>query len=391
MEEQKEVIVINGEKPSIRNIRKVNQENLLRSIIARRQTTRSELAKETDVSLMTVKSILDDLIREGVLRETLCDNETGLGRKPKSLSLAASIGAIVCISLTSKDFFSYHLYNIYAELLEERQVRVDEQIGYRENLARLTGQILADVERTGLRLLGAGVSVPGAYYEENDTVNYDLIPGFEHLPLKGFFTAGLGTATVEIIHDVFAGARAEFNAAKPREDSLFYFYVGDGVGGAFIQDDNTWLAGENLLAGEIGQFVVWDGAANGILEAHISTPNLLRQIRKTHKNITFHTALRLYDEGDETARAVIGKAAGLAAHSLHNVAWVLNPGRIVITSSHPRYAQILLEAAAEFNRRFEGLPIPMQVDLLAPKLPQNGEMLGCFSLVLTKWIDGLML
>lgn len=47
---------------TVKNIRNVNMGNILQSIIRSRNTTRSILAKENNISLMTVKHVVDDLI-----------------------------------------------------------------------------------------------------------------------------------------------------------------------------------------------------------------------------------------------------------------------------------------------------------------------------------------
>ena len=47
---------------TVKNIRNVNMENILQSILRKRETTRSVLSKENNISLMTVKHVVDDLI-----------------------------------------------------------------------------------------------------------------------------------------------------------------------------------------------------------------------------------------------------------------------------------------------------------------------------------------
>lgn len=381
--------MINEERPAIKTIRNVNQENVIRTIIEKRKTTRRILAEETRVSLMTVKNIVDNLLDIKIIVEENINDYGLLGRKPKILSLDPRIGLFVCLNLSFKDFFVYYIYSIHQELIIERKLSRDEIKSYSENLVKISKSIKDDVNKTEMDILAIGILVPGAYYEEEDTVNFDLISGLKQLPIKRFFSIEFGFENIAVFHDVFAGAQAEYEATLPRNDSLFYFFAGDGVGGAFVNGNGSWLRGENLLAGEIGQNIIWDGEKETIFEDTVSTYKLTEKIQSAHPGIDFWQAMDLYDKGDRIALEVINRAATIAANCLHNVIWTLNPGRLIIASPYPRYAEIVLEACKKMNQRFAGLSIPMTVEMLMPRYKNQGEVTGCFALSLKLWIDSI--
>ena len=104
---------------TVKNIRNVNTENILQSIIRNNNTTRSILAKENNISLMTVKHVVDDLIAAGFLVEKNSSN-ADVGRNPKVLEMTEEYGNIVCVNLTSEDEISFLIYDIYQNLLTER-------------------------------------------------------------------------------------------------------------------------------------------------------------------------------------------------------------------------------------------------------------------------------
>ena len=63
---------------TVKNIRNVNMENILQSILRKRETTRSVLSKENNISLMTVKHVVDDLIEAKILVEkNSCNSDVG--------------------------------------------------------------------------------------------------------------------------------------------------------------------------------------------------------------------------------------------------------------------------------------------------------------------------
>ena len=86
---------------TVKNIRNINMENILQSVLRKGRVMRSDLARENNISLMTVKHIVDALIAEGILLEKE-SNGTDVGRKPKVLEIAGSYGNILCINLTSE-------------------------------------------------------------------------------------------------------------------------------------------------------------------------------------------------------------------------------------------------------------------------------------------------
>ena len=78
---------------TVKNIRNVNMENILQSILRKRETTRSVLSKENNISLMTVKHVVDDLIEAKILVEKdSCNSD--VGRNPKVLEIAEAVKEI---------------------------------------------------------------------------------------------------------------------------------------------------------------------------------------------------------------------------------------------------------------------------------------------------------
>lgn len=368
------------------SIRKSNMSNLLMSIIDSRKIMRSELAEQNGISVMTVKKIVDELMALEIVQEKYIQG-SGVGRKPKALQISDKLGLCVCISLTSKLFFSYIIYNVYGDIMEERQYKVDEQFSYQDNLYHLITLLKADIDKINLKLLGVGISVPGAYYSEEDVINYDLIPEFNNLHLMQIFSREFQIENIIITHDVFVAAQAEYDLLE-KDSSLFYFYVGDGVGGAFIEK-NIWHIGENQVAGEIGQFIINTEHGESTLESCTAIPFLVDQLQSSYPGASFLTLLQEYDKQSSDVVALIDSAAEKIAQSLYNVAWVLNPHRIVINSSYQRYAEIIAHKCNEYNQRLNNLPIRMHIEVLPSSLSNTGEMQGCFNLLRRKWVESI--
>ena len=369
-----------------KSIRETNQLNIINSIIKGKEVLRNELATDNHISIMTVKKIVDDLIASGIVVEQIFN--TSMGRKPKALSIAPKFGNIACVNLTSKEYFSYNIFNIYGEVVEARELRIDDQYSYRENLERMVIQLNSDLNRTGMLTVGIGVSVPSAYYEQQDLVNFDLIPEFKDLHMKKFFCKAFDVDNVLVLHDVFTAAQAEFIISNPRVNSLFYFYVGDGVGGAFIENGKL-LSGENLVAGEVGQFIVTSDQGESTLEAEVSILSILNEARDQYPDITFPSVLSLYQSDDAFIKNIINRKLSIINQCLYNISWVLNPAKIIIDSNYKKFAELISNSAMAFNERMKKLPIPNSIIVSPSELIEHKAMQGCFNLTLDRWVGGL--
>ncbi len=370
---------------TLRNVREANRKNIICSILDRGyDMRRDELASENGISIMTVKKIVSEFLAFGIVEEQ--EVPSGVGRRPKVLRMAEQYGTIACVSLTSREYFSYQIMDFKRNILEKRQLILKEQYSYHENLLQLQESLRQDLERTGLTCVGICLSVPSAYYEEQDLVNYDLIPEFKDLHLKQLFREAFGLENVSVVHDVFAAAQAEYNRLEGFKGSLFYFYVGYGVGGACVNGGN-WQSGHDLVAGEIGQMIVEAGGEERTLESVISIPAILDDIYdQCGERISFYEALLRYKDGDACVTERIGRATGQIAKALYAVSWIINPAYIVIGGVYPEFVKILVEACRRYNTRMTRLSIRNSVQIRAA-VSSDGEMDGCYDIVMERWID----
>ena len=176
---------------TVSSIRNINVANIMQSILRDKTKTRSELAKENHISVMTVKHIVDDLIANDILVEKVCEGND-VGRKPKALQINEKYGNIVCINLTSVDEISFLIYDIYEVQKEEQTLEFDTGRSYRENLLRAVDMIKEKLAAMHTVTVGVAVFVPSAYYEDVDLVNYDLISDFKELHIRQLFTDAFG-------------------------------------------------------------------------------------------------------------------------------------------------------------------------------------------------------
>ena len=350
--------------------------------------TRTVLAKENHISVMTVKHVVDDLIAANILVEKDYRN-TDVGRNPKVLELTENYGNIVCVNLTSEDETSFLIYDIYENLLAEKTFTIEETVDYRQLLERIIVEIQGELKKLSSATVGIAVFVPSAYDAETDMVNYDLIPGFKDLHIRSLFEEKFGVSNILVLHDVFAAARSEYDGLNAETESQFYFYCGHGVGGFFIHKGED-IAGSENMAGEIGKMLVnMNGQEQLFLEEVVSISAIKRQMKE--KGITGHFSelLEQYQAGNEGAVEVMTMVLNTVSRVLYNMLWVYNPTRVVIDSCNQDYSRMITEGFAAFMEKMQNDAIPIHARISQAKYDEYHMMRGCFHMVRNAWIEEL--
>lgn len=375
---------------TVRNIRNVNVENILQSVIRTSNMTRTVLAKENHISVMTVKHVVDDLIAAHILEEK--DYRTSdVGRNPKVLALTEEYGNIVCVNLTSEDETSFLIYDIYENLLINKCFRTEEMTDYVEFIEKIICEIQNELKHISSETVGIAIFVPSAYDEAADMVNYDLIPGFQNLHIRSLFKKRFGIRTILVLHDVFAAARSEYDRLDSEMESQFYFYCGHGVGGFFIHKGEN-IAGAENMAGEIGKMLVSvDRNDQRVLEDLVSISSIKKRMKE--KGITGHFAelLEQYQIGNDNAVEVMDDVLNTLSRALYNMLWAYNPTRVVIDSCNREYSKIITEAFTAFMENMKNDAIPIHAKISQARYDEYHMMRGCFHMVRNAWIEELAL
>lgn len=368
-----------------RSIRNNNSYNILKALVEHEKLQRSELTAFSNVSVITVKKIVDELLAAGILEENTVTSS--IGRKPKELSFPEDLGCFCCINLCRTSQIGYFIYDIHSRLLSEGRVKV----GSRSDFAAALDESLVKIhniasEELKLPLLGIAVSVPSIYYDEEDAVNCDLIPGLKDIHLKKLLAEATGIQNIVIMHDVFAAASVEYQLADG--DSLYYFYLGDGIGSAFVRCGEVFQ-GDEYAAGEIGQCIADFGGSEQSYESILSTSGLCEQLGLSDQG-ELESLLQNYPELPESQMQTFEKILHFAAGMLYNICWLLNPATIVVDSGLPSLAKLLQEAAQKKCELLSKSPIRNSVKVTLPKEQNHYAMSGCVILLVESWIEEVL-
>ncbi len=368
-----------------RSIRNNNSYNILKALVKHEKLQRSELTSFGNVSVITVKKIVDELLAAGILEETTVTSS--IGRKPKELSFTQGLGCFCCINLCRTSQIGYFIYDIHSRQLSEGRVKVSRRSDFAGALDESIAKIKKTVEEElKLPLLGIAVSVPSIYYEEQDAVNCDLIPGLKDIHLKKLLEESTGIQNIVIIHDVCAAASLEYQKADG--DSLYYFYVGDGLGSAYVRYGEIFQ-GDSYAAGEIGQCIADFGGTEQSYESILSVSGLCGQLGFSDPG-DLEILLQNYPELPDAQIQIFKKILDFAAGMLYNICWLLNPGTIVVDSGLPALAGLIQEAAQKKCELLSRSPIRNHVRITAPQEKNHYAMSGCVVLLVENWIEAVL-
>ena len=224
-------------------------------------------------------------------------------------------------------------------------------------------------------VLGVGIGAPGNVDAAAGRIGEDIqnIPELKGVALGLLVADRLGLPVV-VDNDVNALALGElvFGAARGARNFILIF-IGTGVGGGIVLNGRI-VRGASGYGGEVGHMAVEpDGrpcfcGSRGCLKAYLSGPDLAAQAREAlaaapaarflalaggdPAAIRAEHVFQAAREGDVAAQAIVDRAARILGIALANLINALNPELILLGGGVMAGADLLLEPARGWARRY---------------------------------------
>lgn len=255
---------------------------MLQTLISEEVASRADIARETELTRVTVSDLISELIETGIVEE-LGQSTSGRPGKPATL-LRVDPGSrhIVGLDLSSLGELRAAVFDLAGEKVWERTFDTDVETG----VAAVSAVVeLAEcaVASASAPLLGVGVGSPGIIDPEGTVVTASTF-GWRDYPLGAHLRERL-RVPVQVANDTNAAMMAA-SSFDSRQDDLMLINFGYGVGAGILLDGVPRL-GPRYAAGEIGHLVVGtDGGPRcacgkeGCLEAWVSQPNLRQALAR---------------------------------------------------------------------------------------------------------------
>lgn len=259
-------------------------------------TSKTELAKELNLSMPTILTNVNDLISKEIISE-LGEYESTGGRKAKSIGINKSYARAMGIMITA-NHLEMVLINLGCEIENTKRLRLkfSSDFSYYTKVAEQIKLFLS--ENNHDQLLGIGIAIPGIINQEEHIVTKSHALGIENYSLH--FLEQLLDFPVYFENDANAAMLAE-NPQKYQ--NALYLSLNYTLGGAFCIDGHLFR-GQNQKAGEFGHMILVPGGEKcycgkiGCADAYCAASVL------THNNqISLESFMEQVNSGNHLAHA----------------------------------------------------------------------------------------
>jgi predicted NBD/HSP70 family sugar kinase len=374
-------------------MRRRNLARVLHAVNAEGPLSRAAVASRIGLTRAAVSTLVDELIRSGLLEELGPERPGRVGRPGSALALSgrgpAGIGAEIGVD---------HLAVCAVDLRGEVRARAVRQGTNRgrspepvvDDLTRLVRQVVAEAESEGLWPAGLAVAVPGLVASDARTVVRAPNLDWHDTDLGALLPGGLPSGLpVTVDNEANFGGLAELWLGDGTPPDFLHVSAEIGIGGAVVVDGRL-LRGTRGFAGELGHVPVRpEGPAcacggRGCLEQYAGEEAVLRAagLEPAEHRVEF-LAERAAAGDKDVHRALrgAGTALGIALTGAVNL---LDPETVVLGGALAALAPWLLPSLErELARRTAGPACAVTVS----RLGSDGPLLGAAHSVVRAVLD----
>ncbi|WP_416985479.1 ROK family protein [Streptomyces sp. T028] len=359
-------------------MRRRNLARVMHTVSAEGPLSRAAVASRIGLTRAAVSTLVDELIRTGLLEELGPERPGRVGRPGSALAVSgrgpAGLGAEVGV-----DHLAVCVVDLRGEV-RARAVRHGTNRGRSPEpvLEELTGLLraaVAEAEGEGLWPAGLAVAVPGLIARDARTV--------VRAPNLGWHDTDLGTLLpgdwpLTVDNEANFGGLAELWLGERTPQNFLHVSAEIGIGAAVVVDGSL-LRGTRGFAGELGHVPVHpDGprcgcGGQGCLEQYAGEEAVLRAAGLEPGGDRVGLLAGRAADGDAEVRRALdeaGKALGIALTGALNL---LDPESVVLGGALAGLAPWLLPSLeSELARRTAGPARPVSVSRLGPEGPLLG-------------------
>ncbi len=325
----------------IHDIRNINQTVLLHLIRERQPISRAEIAKITGLRPGTISSIVNRLIRKGVIYEGAEGPSSG-GRKPTYLYINAENAYVLAIDIGVRDTV-YAVSDFNGRILKQKAIVTKGKP--QEFLTFLASEIektlKSDYRRA--KFAAAGVSVPGLIKRDAGEVTVSPNLEWNNTPVKKILEEKL-KLPVFVENDANAAAYSELWYGPLDEikvKTLLYILVVDGLGTGLIINGELHVGSQIGLGGfghmclepngevcSCGRKGCWETLASE--SATIARYHRLMNNKNGSITTSITDIIALANRGDEKAIAALKATAEYLGEGIASLAHGLSPEIVVV-------------------------------------------------------------
>ncbi|MCX7795323.1 MAG: ROK family transcriptional regulator [bacterium] len=381
--------------PEVRNY---NRSLVLQTIRTYSPISRIELTEITSLTPTTITSLVDELIRKGLVREV--GNVKGeIGRSRTLLSINNDAYYVLGIDL-ARTSISCGLVDLGGNLLTSKRVNSDLYQHF-----PITLNTLKDVVRSLLeeiepkirgKIIAIGIGSPGPLSPSKGIIiSPPNFTGWRNIPLKEIIEREFHLPTF-IENDAKACALGEkwFGSCKDI-DNFVYLAIGTGVGAGIIINGEIYR-GAGELAGELGHTTVDINGPKcscgnyGCLELYTSVGSLIERIKEKLSHLikedpleTLSIFYRTAREGNIEAIEILNDYCFWLGVGLVNVINTFSPQAVVLgREAIINGADLIIPRVERLVRERSFSISPEQTRILASNIGKDTGVVGAATIAL---------
>ncbi|WNM33402.1 ROK family transcriptional regulator [Streptomyces sp. Li-HN-5-11] len=370
-------------------MRRRNLSRVMHTIRAEGPLSRAAVASRIGLTRAAVSTLVDELIRSGLLEELGPERPGRVGRPGSALAVSgrgpAGVGAEVGVD---------HLAACVVDLRGEVRARAVLHGTNRgrspepvtQDLAALIRRVVAEAERQGLWPAGLAVAVPGLIARDGRTVVRAPNLDWHDTDLGALLPAEL---PLTVDNEANFGALAELWLGEGVPRDFLHVSAEIGIGAAVVVDGRL-LRGTRGFAGELGHVPVEpEGPAcpcggRGCLEQYAGEEAVFRAAGLEPGEDRVGLLATRAAAGDEAVRRALREAGTALGVALTGAVNLLDPEAVVLGGALAGLAPWLLPSLeAELARRTAGPACAVSVSRLGPE----GPLLGAAHAVVRAVLD----
>ncbi len=343
------------------DIRLANRRLILDAVYQSGTTSRSQLARDLQLSKPAISDNLQTLLDIGIVGEG-GEGSVGPagGRKSILLRFKPLHRVIIAVNLNfSNPVFA--LTDMNGDILHSFEIIIPAGTAIeacRDLVLDSIRSLIRRAEEENYPLFCIAVAAPGTYDREGNLLGYSTScggPAWWRLNLRQEFSSAFPYPVI-IYNDVKAAALGEWEkGAGSREKNLFYLSTGLGIGSGIILGGKL-LMGEDYNSGEIYNYIDSSNAHCGIkLEDTVCMGYLEDQCLRiqgspflSRSQVSLEEIIRAYGQEDETVCSIVkGICRRLAVVTYNYITF--------ISVSHVVFGGEFAPFCPEFSRQLEQL------------------------------------
>lgn len=375
-------------------MRKSNRK-LIFSIIHRKGcVSRVQIAKLTNMSLMSVGRIVDELVKLGIVSEENSDDQAGVvGRKPKMLRVASNNFLSVGVEI-DRDRVRAGIINFQGQVLKRLEETRDFSSEKPEKVLQSVADLIRRIhsENQDLPVMQAvGVACPGLI--DDNVIRFSSQMKWQNIAAAEILRQYTGIEDIIIDNEVKAHGVAEdmFGLGKEHPSSVV-LTVGSGVGSSVVIDHKLYR-GKRNMAGEIGHICInpsgnmCECGKRGCLQSYMADWSILREARTVKENVTLEEVFEAYRQNQPWARNLIDRVLEYLSITISILSNTYSPDILILCGRLLEEHRVFKEIVTEHFCRDTGMDA-MQVKV--SQMGADGTMIGAGTLAYYSILEKLL-